>query len=238
MKPTVILAKDLNDLWFESIKACFNPLQAKKYKIDEGSFVGQNRYQLYSYFGIVEYPETRPLSPIMPEGVTATTTDDYIEQYFSEYIMSPEKAINEEYSYGEFIFTHVNGIIRMLRETPNTNQAVINIGESIIRNGKELKNNKWMDTVVPKIYENPPCLRTITWQHHKGKLSISVFFRSWDVFAGLPTNLGGMQLLNEYIAMECGYETGQMYVYSSGAHCYETAKQLVEQRLGKKILEF
>ena len=217
MNLTGIIANDLDGLWFESIKACFNPDLAKKYKIESGSFVGQDRYQLYSYTGMVKHPETRPLAPIMPVGLMATTNDDYIERYFVEYIMDPELTDNNEYKYSTFIAPQLPKVIRLMKDTPNNNQAVISLGDPFTD------------------YEHSPCLRCITFQLNDDKLSIAVFFRSWDIFAGLPTNLGGMQLLCEHVAMECGYETGPMFVYSSAAHCYETAKPMIEQRLGKKF---
>jgi thymidylate synthase len=223
---TGVLANDLDGAWYEVIKNCFDPNHAKKYVIDKGSFEGHTRYQLHSLILQVNFPETRPLSPIMPVGVESPSTDEYIEQYFGEYIMNPNKATNEEYAYGQFIYPHLDNIIEMLTKTPNTNQAVINIGEALTTDGD-------LYEIVPKVYENPPCLRCITWQYENGKLSLHTFWRSWDVFSGLPTNLGGMQLLNEYIADSCGYETGKMYAYSSGAHVYEYAKPVVETRFGR-----
>lgn len=232
MLPTVIPASDLGEAWFESLRACFSQVHAKKYKIDKGSFEGHTRYQLASLTLQISFPETRPLSPIVPVGIEPPSTDAYIEQYFGEYIMNPEKAPNEEYAYGEFIYPHLDNIIEMLTKTPYTNQAVINIGEALETRVHYLDYKQWF---VPKVYENPPCLRCITWQYDDGKLDIHTFWRSWDLFSGLPTNLGGMQLLNEYIADSCGYETGRMYAYSSGAHCYEYCKEPVEIRFGKKF---
>jgi len=247
MIPTVIVANDLGELWFESIRACFNSIQAKTYKIDKGSFEGHTRYQLFSFTGIIEYPNTRPLAPILPEGQTGVTDDDYICKYFAEYIMNPDKAPNEEYSYGEFIYPHLDNIVDMLKRTPQTNHAVINIGEPFYYElgYAEIEHHygdEWVNTKsaelwnYPKYYENPPCLRCITWQvNNDDTVTIAVFFRSWDIYAGMPTNLGGMQLLNEYICNEIGRETGPMIVYSSGAHVYDTAIPMVEARLGKSL---
>jgi len=231
MIPTVIVATDLGELWFESMKACFNSIQAKTYEITRGSFEGHTRYQLHSFTGVVEYPETRPLAPILPEGQTGVTDDDYICKYFGEYIMNPYKAPNEEYSYGEFIYPHLENIVKMLKKTPQTNHAVINIGDSLV-----YERGPKMEYPHAKHYENPPCLRCITWQvNNDDTVTIAVFFRSWDIYAGMPTNLGGMQLLNEYICGEIGRETGPMIVYSSGAHVYDTAIPMVEARLGKSL---
>lgn len=237
---TGVLANDLDSAWFEVIKNCFDPIHAKKYVIDKGSFEGHTRYQLHSLTLQVNHPETRPLSPIMPQGIEPPSTDEYIEQYFCEYIMNGSKAINEEYSYGEFIYPHLNGIIEMLKITPATNQAVINIGEPFTY----MLDSSFKDLVFPefdsiekriKVYENPPCLRCITWQVVDKSLEIHTFWRSWDLHSGFPTNLGGMQLLNEYIASEVGIESGKMYAYSSGAHVYDYAKSVIEARYNRKF---
>lgn len=239
MLPTVISASDLGEAWFESLRACFSQVHAKKYVIEKGSFEGHTRYQLMSLTLQISFPETRPLSPIVPIGVEPPSTDDYIEQYFGEYIMNPDKAPNEEYSYGEFIYPHLDNIVELLQHNPHTNQAVINIGEAFdysLGCSYDLVFPEW-DCIdkKSKVYENPPCLRCITWQYDNGKLDMHTFWRSWDLFSGLPTNLGGMMLLSEYVADACGYETGKMFAYSSGAHCYDFHKPIVEQRLGKKF---
>lgn len=231
---TNIIANDLGEAWFEVLKACFSQELSKKYIIDKGSFEGHTRYQLHSLALEVNFPGARPLSPIVPTGIEPPSTDAYIEQYFGEYIMNPDKAPNEEYAYGEFIYPHLDSVVELLQQNPGTNQAVINIGEAF---------EYWIDSPStwpkmekhPQYYVNPPCLRCITWQYEGGKLDIHTFWRSWDLFSGFPTNLGGMQLLNEYVADSCGYEPGKMYAYSSGAHCYEYCKEFVEIRFGRKF---
>jgi thymidylate synthase len=54
------------------------------------------------------------------------------------------------------------------------------------------------------------------------RCNLSVFFRSWDIFAGLPENLGGLQMLKEYVLAsldESGHITdGHIIAYSDGAH--------------------
>ena len=56
-----------------------------------------------------------------------------------------------------------------------------------------------------------------------GKLHFIIYFRSWDLWAGFPTNLGGLQLLKEYMAKEIGVEDGEMICVSKGLHLYEHA---------------
>lgn len=49
------------------------------------------------------YPHQRPLSPIMPESIAPTTTDEEIEKYFTHYLMNPELAEDEHYKYAQWI---------------------------------------------------------------------------------------------------------------------------------------
>jgi len=225
MRPTLIEAKDLDEAWFRVIQATLDDGQAYWYEIQRGSFEGGGaRRQLASLTLCVEYPETRPLAPVVPEGMNPPTTNENIEKYFAEQLMNPVPAPNEDYNYAQFIVPHLPRVVELLTETPYTNHAVINVGQPFIEGDPA--------DGTPKVYEFPPCLRCLHWVFREDRLHLYTYWRSWDVFAGLPENLGGMQLLNEFIALETGYETGTLNAFSSGAHIYAYQLELVEQRLG------
>lgn len=80
---------------------------------------------------------------------------------------------------------------------------------------------------------DPPCLRTITFKVVEKRLNMSVFFRSWDLFAGLPENLGGLQMVKEYVLGELidslDITDGELIAYSDGLHLYEQYFDLVNQ---------
>jgi len=103
-------------------------------------------------------------------------------------------------------------LIEMLRESPGTNQATIEIArpEDIL-------------------LESPPCLRVLSWKVIESELWLTSFWRSWDLYAALSTNLGGLQLLNEMIAEAAGLETGAQIAYSDGAHIYDHFWGLFEE---------
>lgn len=216
---TLIESFTLGDLWFDVMSRICDKDNTKVYLTEKGSFENEMERRQFNGLALcVINPETRPLAPFVEGlGIEPPTTNEYIEQYFAELIMNENRAKNEEYTYGEFIYPNLGFIIDLLKKTPNTNHAVINIGESI-RYGTITMDD--CSLPAPRTYENPPCLRCLTWQYSDGKLDIGSFWRSWDLFAGMPTNLGGLQLLNEYVALECGYESGKMYAYSTGAHVY------------------
>lgn len=66
------------------------------------------------------------------------------------------------------------------------------------------------------------CLRHIDTRIQDGKLHFSnVYFRSWDLWSGLPANLAGISMLQEHMANEIGVEQGEMICTSKGLHLYD-----------------
>ncbi len=62
----------------------------------------------------------------------------------------------------------------------------------------------------------------------EGRLNFMVYFRSWDLWAGFPSNLAAIQLLKEYMAGEIGVDDGELIAMSKGMHLYEYAWELAK----------
>lgn len=202
MKVKVIEARDLTEAWFLSLRTVLE--EGYEYRIDRGSFEGQLRKELDLVVVQVRQPGIRPLVPDVPLGVSPPTTIEYVETYLP-YLMTSCKAENEEYTYGEDLEPQIPEVIRMYRESGhNTNQAYMAIG------GR--------DSIS---LQDPPCLRGIHTRIRYGKLHFVVYFRSWDLWGGFPSNLAGLQLLKEYMSSEIGVPDGEMICLSSGLHLYE-----------------
>lgn len=77
---------------------------------------------------------------------------------------------------------------------------------------------------------DPPCLRSIDTRIENETLHFFVYFRSWDLWGGLPANLAGLQNLKEYMAGEIGVKDGEMVVESKGLHLYGYAEDLAKLR--------
>jgi thymidylate synthase len=77
---------------------------------------------------------------------------------------------------------------------------------------------------------DPPCLRHIDTRIQNNKLHFFVYFRSWDLWGGLPANLAAIQTLKEYMAGEIDVEDGEMLVESKGLHLYGYAEKLAKIR--------
>lgn len=191
--------RTINEAWFYSCRYILKT--GYRYKIDRGSFSGTIREQVPALAFEIINPWERPLEvTFMGKHIV---TQDQIEQYFTHYLMSEKVSENETYTYGSRLVPHIDEVINMLCETPMTNQATIEIGRP-----EDIE------------LEDPPCLRLVSWKVVEGELNLSCFFRSWDVAMGMPTNLGGLQLLNEYVAEMVGLKSGSLYAYSDGAHIY------------------
>jgi len=209
----VIVARTIENAWRDSMWCCIQ--NGYDYIVKQGSYVGQIRKQLPHTTIVIEEPWSRPLAPRMPEGcgIPPTTNEDKINAYFLDYILGEKRDNKEDYTYGQYIGSQVERIIDLLiKSNGDTNQACMQIGDA---------SSCFLD--------NPPCLRVVSFKVINKKLQMSVFFRSWDLYAGLPENLGGLQLLKEYILtfLDDKFEDGPIVAYSDGLHIYEQYFSLV-----------
>jgi len=102
-RPVFINARDLDDAWHQLLYQLYK--EGRRYSITSGSHAGSERVTFDFASGFIRYPQSRPLSPRMPEGVSLPppTTDDEIDQYFANYIMDSNLEPNEEYRYATWI---------------------------------------------------------------------------------------------------------------------------------------
>lgn len=236
MYPFCLIAKTIADAWFQIIYNLFD--KAYSQKIQKGSF--ENEQYRLQYPGIavfIEHPSD-DMIPIMPpnSGIPAPTTRQYIDDYFVNYLMNPELAENETYTYASRIQhkmpdggTQLERIIQILKETPLTNQAVI-----------EIATPEDLDVCYGKDGKlDPPCLRLLDFKvlplNNHLVLTVSAYFRSWDLWAGFPTNLGGIELLKQFIASETNLKNGPIYAYSAGAHIYGYQEEIARLRTLRQI---
>ncbi len=207
MNISIIEARDLSEAWFLCLRKTLT--EGREYKIDRGSYAGQQRKELDLIVVKVQHPETRPLVPDVPPGVSPPTSMEYIERYLP-YLMTAHKAEGEQYTYGQYLEKQIAEVIKMYKQDGhNTNQAFMAVGDS-----------------QSIFLSDPPCLRLIDTRIRDGKLNFVVYFRSWDLWAGFPSNLAAIQLLKEYMASEIGVDDGEIIASSKGLHLYQYAWEL------------
>jgi len=202
MQISMIEARDLSEAWFLCLRQTL--ADGYQYRIDRGSYAGQRRRELDFVVVRIEYPANRPLVPDVPDGVPCPSSMDYIEEYLP-YLMTSHRREGEQYTYGQYLEPQIAEVIRIYREDGlETNQAFMSVGDA-----------------ASLALSDPPCLRAVDTRVRYGKLHFIVYFRSWDLWAGFPSNLAALQLLKEYMAEEIGVGDGEIIAVSKGLHLYE-----------------
>jgi thymidylate synthase len=197
-----IEARDLSEAWFLCLREVLT--KGREYTITRGSYEGQTRKELDFIIIQIKKPGTKPLVPDVPQGVPAPSTMEYVENYLP-YLMTSHKKEGEQYTYGQYLERQIAEVIKMYKKDGyNTNQAYMAIGDA-----------KSIDL------SDPPCLRGIDTRIMDGCLHFLVYFRSWDLWAGFPSNLAGIQILKEYMASEIGVRDGELIAMSKGLHLYK-----------------
>jgi len=212
MELAVIEARDLSEAWFLCLGKTLT--EGYEYKIERGSYAGERRKELDFVVVHVKNPGTKPLIPDVPQGVPSPTTMEYVENYLP-YLMTGHKAEGEQYTYGQYLEKQIPAVIRMYKEDGyNTNQAFMSVGDE-----------------RSIFLSDPPCLRGIDTRIRDNRLNFIVYFRSWDLWAGFPSNLAAIQVLKEYMASEIGVDDGELIAFSKGLHLYEYTWELAKVTL-------
>ncbi len=244
----VINASSINDLWFQTLYNILELDNDGNFKnayptgiIQQGSFMNeQSRLQFPSYAFCIENPTEDRLVRI-PEGsnIPSPIEEEEAIKYFHNYIWGSEIQENETYTYGSRINIGLEYVMNLLKNTPVTNQAVIEIAQP----------SDTMNCIGKDGKLDPPCARLIDFKvipcyvegrllNELSTLDLHVYFRSWDLYTGMPTNLFGMSMLQEAVSAYIGIPVGKLYGYSSGLHLYKYQKELAQMRTRLEAKEF
>ncbi len=209
VKISVVDARDLSEAWFLCLRKVLG--EGHEYKIERGSYAGEYRKELDFIAVHIKNPGTRPLIPDVPQGVPPPTSTEYIESYLP-YLMTAHRKEGEQYTYGQYLEGQIGEVIRMYKEDGhNTNQAFMAVGDS-----------------HSIFLSDPPCLRAVDTRILDDKLHFVVYFRSWDLWAGFPSNLAAIQLMKEYMSSEIGVGDGEIIALSKGIHLYQYSWELAK----------
>jgi thymidylate synthase len=242
LEPVFIDAFDLDDAWFQTLVQILE--HGHIYTITRGSYVGQKRLE-FDFVTLRVRKPAHQIIPIIPEGmnIPAPTDMDYIQGYLN-YLMTGTKTASEDYTYGErlvdakvMVRQNIDGR-QMLSEMP----LEVNQIEEVIKIYKTQghgTNQAIMEIGMPSDIKltDPPCLRLIDTRVRYEKLHFILYFRSWDLWGGFPSNLGGLQLVKQYIAEEIGVADGEIIAVSKGLHLYDYSWELAKLRTNKTNLQ-
>lgn len=255
-----VIARDLPDLWYQAVvgvlklgriftidKGSF----AGQTRLEYDYFMGHVLYPGTRPL-LPDIPSHLGIPNPVDEGYIFGG-EGYSRSYV-EYVMSDRKEPGESYTYGERLtraelagekwnWRMDNSEIADTRQIDkktlyrgdDMGGLYINQIEWVIDTYKKhgYRNNQMVLQVAEPtdiILKDPPCLRHIDTRIQDEKLHFFVYFRSWDLWAGLPANLAGLQVLKEYMAEQIGVADGEMIVESKGLHLYGYAEKLAKIR--------
>ncbi len=230
LKPLFLRARDIPDLWFQLVRATV--LEGREYMVTKGS-TPTRRWELDFASAHIVYPGTRPLEPEIPPslGIPNPVEAGYIEKYLP-YYMTDQAQPGEHYTYGQDLSWQIEWVIDYYRKHgPGTKHCYMTVGrpESLYFYDTETDLSETVDvrrrsdgTLIRKReidnrfnLDQPgttQCLRGVDTAVKYGKLHFSIHFRSWNLWNGLPANLGCLQLVKEYMAEQIGVEDGEMFI--------------------------
>lgn len=259
MKTTRVQARDLPDLWFQAVNNILDSGRRFKIDRGSYEGQTRLEYDFFTghvtYPGTIPLIPDMPPSCGIPNPVEHGYIyggNGYARAYI-EYLMSDRKEEGESYTYGERL-TKVPITRDKLawwdsKKTDIVDRREID-GKAVFEENGTLYLNQieWIiDTYKKHGHRNnqmvlqvahpsditlldPPCLRHIDTRIQDDTLHFFVYFRSWDLWNGLPANLAAIQNLKEYMAGEIGVKDGEMLVESKGLHLYGYAEDLAKLR--------
>jgi thymidylate synthase len=255
----MINARDLPDLWFQAVHDILDNGRrfkidrgsyAGQTRLEYDYFIGHVKHP-------ATQPLLPDIPPSC--GIPNPVEEGYIyggegyQRSYIEYLMTGAKEPGESYTYGERLTKAVIDGDK-LTWWEKADEEIIDKrasdGKSVFEKDGKLYLNQieWVIDTYKKYGErnnqmvlqvahpsditlvDPPCLRSIDTRIQDKTLHFCVYFRSWDLWGGLPANLAGIQNLKEYMAGEIGVKDGEMIVESKGLHLYGYAEELAKLR--------
>ncbi len=257
-----IQARDLPDLWFQAVHDILEHGRRFKIDRGSYAGQTRLEYD-YFFGHIIHPSSEPLLPDIPPAcGIPNPVEWEYIyggdgyERSYIEYLMTGQKEPGESYTYGERLTRTLltgdklawweQGNNEIIDKRKIDGQAVfeengklyLNQIEWVIQTYKEYgsRNNQMVLQVAHPsdlTLLDPPCLRSIDTRIQDESLHFIIYFRSWDLWGGLPANLAGIQNLKNYMSGEIGVKDGEMIVESKGLHLYGYAEDLAKLRCMK-----
>ncbi len=157
-----------------------------------------------------------PQNPHLPEWMpfTREQVDAYLPQ-----MLTPERPEHIAYTYGERLFD-------------------FNGRDQIAAMVKELETMRYSRRAVAALWDpardaeaaDPPCLTLLQARAREGKLYLTAYFRSHDIFRAWPLNAFGLRALQHEMARRLDRcMLGDLVIISQSAHIYADSWQAARQ---------
>lgn len=139
----------------------------------------------------------------------------YKPELFSQhYDLLEDGRMQYTYSNRFVEFSQFVNLHRRLKENPNSKRGVVTIYTPY-------------DTSPERL--DAPCTTQYHFLQRDGKLNMSVFFRSWDLFGGVKYDPALTSFIQQSVSSWCGFEPGTLGIYANSLHFYERDRETLER---------
>lgn len=178
-----------------------------------------------------------PDNPVIPEYMPFKKED--LDAYFKGFF-DPDRH-TEDYTYGERLFNYSKDEIDQLKKiypwlslerfkkyfpTGGIDQVAVSIIRKLSKfpydkGAIAMIGNPYTDVFPQRPPKKIPCLFLIQSQIYQGKLTLTAYFRSNDMYNAWPLNAFAIRKLQKNIAEKLDVEMGNLVTISNMAHVYE-----------------
>jgi len=188
------------------------------------------------------------------------TSDEKIESYFAQYLLNPEYTPKEHYKYSEFIcgsdrfckgINQIDWIIDHFKTHGTGNDhSYLTVGypeqlltydnpymycikcKEYFKHGTKICPNCKEELLIDEFVRgSTPCLRGLDFRIIDGYLTTNIIYRSWSLYDGFPENIGGMIMLNEYVAEQLdNVKPGPVSFCCKSLHVYSDVLDILKMR--------
>lgn len=148
---------------------------------------------------------------------------EFIRHYIRRYAEFSDDGVTLFGAYGPRIFgdlttSHWRNVATLLRERPDSRQAVIPI---------------YQPSDVTAVTKDLPCTCTIQFFRRETLLHMQVHMRSNDVYLGLPHDIFAFTMMQEIMATELGCGLGEYHHSVGSLHLYDSDREKAQMFLNE-----
>lgn len=203
--------------WLEILKLIM------KFGTVRESFYGNNCKELFNIASVITDEDADDLMMFPYFQITKEDINEYLPKF-----MTGEKG-TADYTYGErlwnFPHTGIDGQV--------TNQVDDVIVDYLTRYPTDRAACATVFNIADHKAKTAPCMTFIQATNVDGKLDLTAYFRSHDIFGGWLLNAFGLRTLQKYIANKLKWEVGNLTILSNCAHIYDNNWKLVQELIDK-----
>ncbi len=212
-----IRKKYAGEAWLEIIK------KIMKFGTIRESFHGNNCKELFNIAAVITDEDSDNFKIFDYFQITKQDIENYLPK-----IMTGYKG-TADYTYGERLWNFPE----IKTKDYKYNQAEDVIIDYLSRYPTDRAACAVIFGIQDHTAKSSPCMCFLQATNVAGKLDLTAYFRSHDIFGGWLLNIFGLRTLQKHIADKLNWPLGNLTVYSNCAHIYDNNWQIAQEIINK-----